>query len=99
MQAKEQQSGGSPGSVVDIPRKKPARTKRNVALAVGGVAAVVLITVGLSRRKLAAPTVDRCALWTDAVKRGAMLREVKGTGTVVPEQIRWMTADTAAGVE
>jgi HlyD family secretion protein len=99
MQAKEQQFGGPPGSVVDIPRKKPARTKRNVALALGGVAVVVLITVGLSRLKAAAPTVDRGAVWTDTVKRGAMLRQVKGPGTLVPEQIRWMTADTAGRVE
>ena len=54
MQANEQVAGRSPGSVVDIPRKKPARTKRNVALAVGGVLAVVAITVALSRLKAAA---------------------------------------------
>jgi HlyD family secretion protein len=98
MQAKEQ-IGGSPGSVVDIPRKKPPKTKRNVVLAVFGVAALVAITVGLSRLKAAAPTVDRGSVWTDTVKRGAMLRQVKGPGTLVPEQIRWMTADTAGRVE
>ena len=98
MQAKEQ-IGGSPGSVVDIPRKKPPKTKRNIVLAVFGVAALVVITVGLSRLKAAAPTVDRGSVWTDTVKRGAMLRQVKGPGTLVPEQIRWMTADTAGRVE
>ncbi|HYZ89304.1 MAG TPA: hypothetical protein VE620_08435, partial [Myxococcales bacterium] len=80
MQAKEQ-IGGLPGSVVDIPRKKQPKTKRNIALAAGGIAAVVLITVGLSRLKAAAPTVDRGSVWTDTVKRGAMLRQVKGPGT------------------
>src|SRR5438132_3778806 len=99
MQANEQIAGRSPGSVVDIPRKKPPRTRRNVALAVGAVVAVVAITVGLSRLKAAAPTVDRGAVWTDTVKRGAMLRQVKGPGTLVPEQIRWITADTAGRVE
>ena len=94
MQANEQIAGRSPGSVVDIPRKKPPRTRRNVALAAGGVVAVVAITVGLSRLKAAAPTVERGSGWTDTVKRGAMLRQVKGPGTLVPEQIRWMTADT-----
>src|SRR5438045_3366847 len=83
MQANEQIAGRSPGSVVDIPRKKPPRTRRNVALAAGGVVAVVAITVGLSRLKAAAPTVERGSVWTDAVKRGAMLkgeaiRELKG---------------------
>src|SRR4051812_35849949 len=97
MQANEQIAGRSPGSVVDIPRKKPVRTRRNVALAAGGLLAVVAITVGLSRLKAAAPTVDRGAVWTDTVKRGAMLRQVKGPGTLVPEQIRWITADTAGG--
>src|SRR5207302_1252938 len=72
MQAKDQIGGSSPGSVVDIPRKKQPRTKRNVALAVGGAAAVVLITIGLSRLNAAAPTVDRGAVWTDTVKLGAM---------------------------
>jgi HlyD family secretion protein len=99
MQANEQIAGRSPGSVVDIPRKKPPKTRRNVALAAGGVLAVVGITIGLSRLKAAAPTVDRGAVWTDTVKRGAMLRQVKGPGTLVPEQIRWMTADTAGRVE
>ena len=85
MQANEQIAGRSPGSVVDIPRKKAPKTKRNVALAAGGLLAVVAITVGLSRLKAAAPTVDRGAVWTDTVKRGAMLRQVKGPGTLVPE--------------
>jgi len=99
MQANEQIAGRSPGSVVDIPRKKAPKTKRNVALAAGAILAVVAITVGLSRLKAAAPTVDRGAVWTDTVKRGAMLRQVKGPGTLVPEQIRWITADTAGRIE
>ncbi|HYV67648.1 MAG TPA: hypothetical protein VE964_15490, partial [Myxococcales bacterium] len=76
MQANEQIAGRSPGSVVDIPRKKPPRTRRNLALAAGGVLAVVGITFGLSRLKAAAPTVDRGSVWTDSVKRGVMLRQV-----------------------
>jgi HlyD family secretion protein len=99
MQGNEQIAGRSPGSVVDIPRKKVPKTRRNVALAAGGALAVVAITVGLSRLKAAAPTVDRGSVWTDAVKRGSMLRQVKGPGTLVPEQIRWITADTAGRVE
>jgi RND family efflux transporter MFP subunit len=99
MQANEQIAGRSPGSVVDIPRKKQPKTKRNVALAVGGVLVVGGITFGLSRLKAAAPTVDRSSVWTDTVKRGPMLRQVKGPGNLVPEQIRWITADTAGRIE
>ncbi|MFN2547830.1 MAG: efflux RND transporter periplasmic adaptor subunit [Myxococcales bacterium] len=86
-------------SVVDIPRKKPNRRGRNIALAAGGIGAVVAITFMLSRLRSAAPVVERSSLWTDTVKRGPMLREVKGPGTLVPEQIRLITADTAGRVE
>lgn len=86
-------------SVVDIPRKKPKRTGRNIALGAVGVVALVAITIMLSRLRSAAPVVDRSSLWTDTVKRGPMLREVKGPGTLVPEQIRLITADTAGRVE
>jgi len=86
-------------SVVDIPRKKPPTRGRNIAIAVGGLAAVAAITFMLSRLRSAAPVVDRNSLWTDTVKRGPMLREVKGPGTLVPEQIRLITADTAGRVE
>ena len=87
------------GSIVDIPRKKPDRRRRNVLLVAGGVLALVGITFGLSRLRAAAPVVDRASLWTDTVKRGQMVRDVKGPGALVPEQIRLITADTAGRVE
>jgi len=99
MQANEQIAGRSSGSVVDIPRKKVPKTKRNVALVAATVLVVGGITFGLSRLKAAAPTVDRSSVWTDTVKRGPMLRQVKGPGSLVPEQIRWITADTAGRIE
>ncbi|TMB26902.1 MAG: HlyD family efflux transporter periplasmic adaptor subunit [Deltaproteobacteria bacterium] len=99
MQANEQIAGRSSGSVVDIPRKKVPKTKRNVALVAAGVLVIGGITFGLSRLKAAAPTVDRSSVWTDTVKRGSMLRQVKGPGNLVPEQIRWITADTAGRIE
>src|SRR4051812_12999370 len=86
-------------SIVDIPRKPPNRKRRNLILAVGGLLAVALVTWSLGRLRSAAPVIDRAALWTDTVKRGAMLRDVKGPGTLVPEQIRLITADTAGRVE
>ncbi|MFL5251101.1 MAG: efflux RND transporter periplasmic adaptor subunit [Myxococcales bacterium] len=99
MAANEQIAGRPSGSVVDIPRKKQPKTKRNVALAVAAVLVVGGITFGLSRLKAAAPTIDRSSVWTDTVKRGSMLRQVKGPGSLVPEQIRWITADTAGRIE
>jgi multidrug resistance efflux pump len=61
--------------------------------------AVVLTTVGLARLKPAVPSVEAGTLWMDTVKRGPMLREVRGPGTLVPEQIRWVSALTAGRVE
>src|SRR2546423_5096047 len=86
-------------SVVDIPRKPRNTRKRNLIIGVSVAAALAAITFGLSRLRAAAPVVDRSGLWTDTVKRGPMLREVKGPGTLVPEQIRLITADTAGRVE
>jgi RND family efflux transporter MFP subunit len=99
VQPNEQAAGRLAGSVVDIPRKRPPRTRRNAALAAIAALALGGITYGLSRLKAAAPTVDRGSVWTDTVKRGSMLRQVKGPGTLVPEQIRWITADTAGRIE
>jgi multidrug resistance efflux pump len=87
------------GSGVDIPRERPKRTRRYVAYGVIGLVAVVGSAMGLRRLRAAAPTVDSSVLWFGTVKRGAMLREVQGQGTLVPEDIRWITAITAARVE
>ncbi len=83
---------------MDIPRQR-VRSQRPLYLAIGGVAAAIAVTWGLSRLKAAAPSVERSAVWIDTVKRGEMLRQVKGPGTLVPEHIRWITADTAGRVE
>ncbi len=64
-----------------------------------GVAAVLLVTLGLSRLRPAAPGVERATVWVDTVKRGPMLRQVRGLGTLVPEQIRWIPATNEARVE
>ncbi len=62
-------------------------------LLVGGV------TYGLSRLRPAAPSVDRATIWPDEVKRGPMVREVRGLGTLVPEDIRWIAAQTDSRVD
>ncbi|MCE9671678.1 HlyD family efflux transporter periplasmic adaptor subunit [Myxococcus stipitatus] len=83
---------------MDIPKAKKPRRKPWI-LAIGGALALILVTVGLGRLRPAAPTVDRASVWLDTVKRGPMVRQVKGAGTLVPEYIRWLTADTAGRVE
>ncbi len=61
--------------------------------------AIVIVTVALSRLKPAAPTVDRGTAYIDTVKRGPMVRQVRGLGTLVPEDIRWIPAATDGRVE
>ena len=74
---------------MDIPRKSAKRKKmiRRGLIATTGLILVAAVTVGVSRLKPAAPGVDRRTLWLDKVKRGPMLREVRGVGTLVSEDI------------
>jgi HlyD family secretion protein len=86
---------------VDIPRANIARRRwivRSSLLVVAAVA-IVAVTWGLSRLEPAAPSVERSAVWLDTVKRGPMLRAVRGTGTLVPEVIWWIPAVTDGRVE
>jgi HlyD family secretion protein len=85
---------------MDRPRVIPAREKRLKQLAIaGGAIAILLVTLGLSRLKPAAPGVDRSTVWIDAVKRGPMLRQVRGLGTLVPEEVNWIPAVNPGRVE
>jgi HlyD family secretion protein len=86
---------------MDIPRPSVARQKRirRILFATAGLVAVVLVTVGLAQLKPAAPTVEFSSIWPDTVKRGSMIRQVRGPGTLVPEDIRWITAATDATVQ
>lgn len=91
-----------PLSGMDRRRSLPGPPRRRLRLALGAVlvvAALVGATLGLRRLRTAAPTVERAAVWIDTVRRGPMLREVKGPGTLVPEDIRWITAVAPARVE
>ncbi len=86
---------------MDIPRKEAARRKRIRQIIVGTVvlAAIVAVTLGVMRLKPAAPSVEWATLWPDTVKRGPMLRQVRGLGTLVPEDILWIPATTDGRVE
>ena len=83
---------------MDIPRTPTKSNKRYVQ---GGIAAagIILLTILLGSLKPAAPSVDREVLSLDGVRRGTMVREVRGPGTLVPEHIRWISALTPARVE
>ncbi len=86
---------------MDIPRKEAARRKRIRQIIVGVVvlAGIVAVTLGVMRLKPAAPSVEWATLWPDTVKRGPMLRQVRGLGTLVPEDILWIPATTDGRVE
>jgi HlyD family secretion protein len=87
---------------MDVPRgKEVARRKliRRIVYITLIVAAIPLITWGLSRLKPAAPSVDRATVWIDTVKRGPMLREVRGLGTLVVEEFIWIPANFESRVE
>lgn len=81
---------------MDIPRPDVARKRRfrRVMYGVAGTVLVPFITWGLSTLKPAAPTVEKATVWTDTVKRGPMLIQVRGLGTLVPEEILWIPATT-----
>lgn len=86
---------------MDIIRKDANRRKWIRRLAVVGVLAVVIpaITVSLAKLKPAAPVVEGGAVWPDTVKRGQMIRQVHGLGTLVAEEILWIPATTDGRVD
>lgn len=86
---------------MDIQRDdlKLKKHRRQLLLGVAGVAALLAVGVGVASLEPAAPGVDRASLWLDTVRRGEMLREVRGPGTLVPREIRWIASTTAARVE
>src|SRR5437867_8251961 len=83
---------------VDIPRAPTKNRKRYLQAGVGA-GGLILITILLASLKPAAPSVDREVVSLDGVRRGTMVREVRGPGTLVPEHIRWISALTPARVE
>ncbi len=83
---------------MDVARAPRKKTGRNIGIAVAVVAAV-LATVALMRLKPAAPSIDFATILVDSVRQGDITRDVRGPGTLVPERIRWITAQTSARVE
>jgi HlyD family secretion protein len=88
---------------MDILREDLARDrrKRRFFLVLAGTGAALLITLGISRLKPAAPSVDRSTVWIDTVRKGPLVRQVRGPGSLVPEAegIRQISAATDGRVE
>ena len=83
---------------MDIPRKA-VKSRRRWVYGAAALAGLVLATVALARVGPAAPGIDGATLWTDTVRRGDMARQVRGPGTLVAEDIRWISAVTQGRVE
>jgi len=86
---------------MDIARPSNVRQKRiRQGIVIGiGLVVIAAVSVGLSRLQPAAPSVEAATLWPDTVKRGPMVLQVRGLGTLVPEDIRWIPATTQGRVE
>lgn len=86
---------------MDIVREKHSAKirRRRIIYAATAVITIPLIFLGLGQLEPAAPTVERGTIWIDTVKRGTMLRQVRGLGTLVPEEIWWIPATNDARVQ
>lgn len=86
---------------MDIQRPSNARAKRIRRIIYAAIALVSItgVTYGVTRLRPAAPAVDKATIWTDEVKRGPMIRDVRGVGTLVPVDIRWIPAQTDSRVD
>jgi HlyD family secretion protein len=82
------------------PEFKKQKRKKQIIWASVGVVCLAAVTIGVSRLKPAAPEVERSTVWTDSVKRGPMLRQVRGLGSLIPSQefTRQIPAETEATV-
>jgi HlyD family secretion protein len=86
---------------MDVARPPRTRFERFRKAAYTGVIVVIVggALFGATRLRPAAPTVEASTLWPDTVKRGPMVRQVRGLGTLVPEDLRWVAAPSLARVE
>jgi HlyD family secretion protein len=88
-------------SSMDVPREGVAakKRKRRIIIIAASAVGLILTTIAISRLKPAVPSIDRSTVWIDTVKRGPMVRQVRGLGTLVPVDIRWIAANTEGRVE
>lgn len=83
---------------MDIART-PVKNRKRLIQGGIGLGAILLLTLILANLRPAAPSVDRGVMWVDSVRRGSMVRDVRGPGTLVPEHIRFITALSAGRVD
>lgn len=86
---------------MDIPRGDFKQKKKRKAWIIAGIAVVLLTAawVGVSRLEPAIPKVQANAIWTDTVRKGSLLRTIRGSGTLVPEKVWWISANTGGVVQ
>jgi HlyD family secretion protein len=87
---------------MDVARPQSVARNRKIKRILAAVLVLIAaagVTLGLSRMRPAAPSVDRATVWIDTVKRGEMLRQVRGIGTLVPEEVRWIPATSDGVIE
>src|ERR1700678_108736 len=82
------------------PEFKVQKRRRQIVWLAAGIVLLAGVTFAVSRLKPAAPEVERSTIWTDTVKRGPMLRQVRGLGSLIPSQesVRQIPAETEATV-
>ncbi|MDP2955015.1 MAG: HlyD family efflux transporter periplasmic adaptor subunit [Longimicrobiales bacterium] len=78
---------------------KPQRKKKRIYWTTGIVVGLAAVTIAVRQLPSAAPSVESATVWRDTVEQGTMVRQVRGPGTLVPEQMRWITAVTAGRIE
>jgi HlyD family secretion protein len=86
---------------MDIVREGIVEKKRRNRWILGavGIVVTVLVTAAVASLEPAAPSVDKDTVWVGTVERGTLLRQVRGHGTLVPEELRWVQAETTGRVE
>src|SRR5499427_349817 len=87
---------------MDVARPQSVARNKKIKRMLAAVLVLIAaagVTLGLSRMKPAAPSVERATVWIDTVKRGEMLRQVRGIGTLVPEEVRWIPATSEGIIE
>jgi HlyD family secretion protein len=86
---------------MDIARPELKQRKRRRQIIIAGVIGIAVVAAGIGLAALgpAIPSVERSSVLVDVVQRGELLREVRGPGTLVPKEIRWIAAQTSARVE
>jgi len=80
------------------PEHRLSQRRRRIVILIAAAIGLALVTLGVSRLKPAAPVVERSMIVIDSVKRGPLLRQVRGTGSLVPIDVNWIAATTDARV-